>query len=161
MADYPPRGTTRRELLKLSPLLALGAFAVPAWRDALVAAGLRWSDRASGLGFREHHLAATFADTELAPLARFPYNYFDVLEPEIDADLTFESPALAEVDPASFLDLPELLDLSDLPDLPAEILPEVEAGAAESARVADASPKVPFYKRELSTKRAPLEVRRA
>ena len=84
MADYPPRGTTRRELLKLSPLLALGAFAVPAWRDALVAAGLRWSDRASGLGFREHQLAATFADTELAPLARFPYNYYDVLEPEID-----------------------------------------------------------------------------
>lgn len=84
MADYPPRGTTRRELLKLSPLLALAGFAVPSWQDGLVNAGLGWSDRAAGLGFREHHLAATFTDRELAPLDRFPYNFYDVVEPEID-----------------------------------------------------------------------------
>lgn len=84
MDQLPPRGTTRRELLKLSPVLALGAFAVPAWRDGLVEAGLRWSDRVAGLGYREHLLAATFPDSALAPLDKFPYNYYDIVEPEID-----------------------------------------------------------------------------
>jgi hypothetical protein len=84
MSDLPPRGTTRRELLKLSPLLALGGFAIPAWRDGLVEAGLRWSDRAAGVGFRNQHLAATFADADVVPLEKFPYNFYDVVEPEID-----------------------------------------------------------------------------
>jgi hypothetical protein len=47
------KGMTRRELLKLSPLLALGAFAVPAWRDPLLKAGLGFSDWASARLFRE------------------------------------------------------------------------------------------------------------
>ena len=53
----PLRGVTRRELLKLSPLLALGTFAVPSWRDRLLEAGVAWSDRASGLLFRQEHAA--------------------------------------------------------------------------------------------------------
>ena len=86
MDPLPPRGTSRRELLKLSPLLALGAFAVPAWRDGLVKAGLRWSDQAAGFAFRERQLAATFPDSELAPLERFPYNFYADAEPAIDFD---------------------------------------------------------------------------
>jgi hypothetical protein len=39
MADLL-RGVTRRELLKLSPLLGLGAFAVPSWRERLLGAGV-------------------------------------------------------------------------------------------------------------------------
>ncbi len=74
--------------------------------------------------------------------------------PELDAHLDFESPALAEVNLPDLLDLPELLDIFDLP---AAILPGAEAEAAESAPVADAPPKVPFYKRDLSSKRAPRE----
>jgi non-canonical (house-cleaning) NTP pyrophosphatase len=35
---------TRRELLKLSPLLLLGGFAVPAIRDRLLGAGVAWSE---------------------------------------------------------------------------------------------------------------------
>lgn len=80
----PPRHVTRRELLKLSPLVALGAFAVPSWRDALLERGIAFSDQASDLLFQRRHLAATYPEASAAPLERFPYNYFDVLEPDID-----------------------------------------------------------------------------
>lgn len=68
--------------------------------------------------------------------------------PELDADLALELPPLTDDE------LPELLDLLDLPDLPSTIVPELEADAAP---VADASPKTPFYKRDLTSKRAPRE----
>jgi DMSO/TMAO reductase YedYZ molybdopterin-dependent catalytic subunit len=83
MADPPP-GVTRRELLKLSPLLGLGAFAVPSWRDQLLQAGVSWSDTASGLLFRREHAAVSSPDADVVPLERFPYNGYDVLEPAID-----------------------------------------------------------------------------
>ena len=83
MGDLP-RHVTRRELLKLSPVIALGAFAVPSWRDALLERGLAWSDAASDVIFRRQHPVALYQDSSLAPLERFPYNYFDTLEPEID-----------------------------------------------------------------------------
>lgn len=82
MTALPPRGTTRRELLKLSPTLLLGAFAVPAWRDPLLERGVTWSDRASALLFRQAHPAPTFAVAALTPLERFPYNGF--APPDID-----------------------------------------------------------------------------
>jgi DMSO/TMAO reductase YedYZ molybdopterin-dependent catalytic subunit len=78
------RRISRRELLKLAPLAIAGAIAVPAIRDPLLKAGLGWSDRASHVTFRGQHLAATFADHEVAPLEKFAYNFYDVLEPEID-----------------------------------------------------------------------------
>jgi DMSO/TMAO reductase YedYZ molybdopterin-dependent catalytic subunit len=84
MPDQPPRTVTRRELLKLSPLLVLGAVAVPSWTEGLLKAGVRWSDTASGLLFRSGHLAAPHPDRDLVPFEAFPYNGFDVLEPEID-----------------------------------------------------------------------------
>ena len=82
----PFRRSTRRELLKLSPLLALGAFAVPSWQDRLLQAGLSLSDAASGRLFRRGHLAETFAESDAVPFDRFPYNYWDVVEPPLDLD---------------------------------------------------------------------------
>jgi DMSO/TMAO reductase YedYZ molybdopterin-dependent catalytic subunit len=83
MSERPPM-QTRRELLKLSPLLLLGGFAVPSWREQLLAAGVEWSDAASARLFREHHLADSHAAADVVPFEQFPYNYYDVLEPEID-----------------------------------------------------------------------------
>jgi len=77
---------TRRELLKLSPLLLLGGFAVPAFRDRLLDAGVAWSDAASAAVFRREHRAPVFAETDVEPFERFPYNGYDVLEPSIDFD---------------------------------------------------------------------------
>ena len=86
MADGPDRRTTRRELLKLSPLLLLGGFAFPATRKRLLATGIALSDTASALLFRQGHLAPTFDDSDVVAFDRFPYNGYDVLEPEIAFD---------------------------------------------------------------------------
>jgi DMSO/TMAO reductase YedYZ molybdopterin-dependent catalytic subunit len=76
--------TTRRELLKLTPLIALGAFAAPALQEKLLLAGLHFSDIVSqnALGARRH--AETFEHAALTPFERFPYNSYDTHEPEID-----------------------------------------------------------------------------
>jgi Sulfite oxidase and related enzymes len=80
------KSVTRRELLKLTPVLALGAFAIPQLRDPLLKAGLGVSDWASGKMFRSGHLATTFEDSELTPFAKFPINGYDVEDPEVDLD---------------------------------------------------------------------------
>lgn len=77
---------SRRELLKLTPILAAGAFLIPDSRDYLLSRGVRLSDWASGLLFRQSHLAATYSDAELTPLSRFPYNTYDEDEPDFDLD---------------------------------------------------------------------------
>jgi DMSO/TMAO reductase YedYZ molybdopterin-dependent catalytic subunit len=84
MTNQPPRHVTRRELLALSPLVLLGGFAVPSWRERLLAAGVAWSDIASGVLVRRDHLAASHPEGDVAPFERFPYNGYDVLEPAID-----------------------------------------------------------------------------
>src|SRR5437773_10214702 len=76
----------RRELLKLSPVLALGAFAVPRLQKPLLKTGLAFSDWASARLFRSGYLARTFADSELTPLGRFPINDYDVDDPAVDLD---------------------------------------------------------------------------
>ena len=86
MSEPPSRNVTRRELLKLSPLLALGAFAVPSWRDRLVEAGVAWSDHASSIAYREGRLAPVFVDADLVPFHKVPYNYYDVADPGVDLD---------------------------------------------------------------------------
>ncbi len=80
----PPRGVTRRELLKITPVIALGAFAVPAWQERLLRAGLAWSDRASGLLFRTRHPVGSRPDHDVVPFENFPYNGYDILEPDVD-----------------------------------------------------------------------------
>jgi len=80
------RKINRRELLKLAPVVALGAFAVPALQPGLLKKGLGFSDWASAKLFRTGHLAPTFSDAELTPFDRFPINGYDVDDPEVDFD---------------------------------------------------------------------------
>ena len=76
----------RRELLKLAPVAALGAFAIPKFREPLLKAGLATSDWISAKLFRTGHLATTFTDAELTPPDKFPINGYDVEDPEVDFD---------------------------------------------------------------------------
>jgi hypothetical protein len=76
----------RRELLKLVPVVALGAFAIPKVQDSLLMDGLNFSGWASGKLFGQHRLAQTFSNSEVAPFSRFPYNFYDVADPGVDLD---------------------------------------------------------------------------
>ena len=76
----------RRELLKLVPVLAVGAFAVDKFRQPLLDEGLRFSDWASGKLFGRNRLAQTFSDSDVAPFERFPYNFYDVVDPGVDLE---------------------------------------------------------------------------
>jgi DMSO/TMAO reductase YedYZ molybdopterin-dependent catalytic subunit len=78
------KGKTRRELLKLTPVLALGAFAIPKIQKPLLDRGLGFSDWMSSKLFRKHHLAKTFSDGEVAPLSQFYVNTYDVDDPGVD-----------------------------------------------------------------------------
>jgi DMSO/TMAO reductase YedYZ molybdopterin-dependent catalytic subunit len=78
------KSMNRRELLKLTPVIALGAFALPPLQTPLLKVGLGFSDWASGVLFRHGHLAPTFADWEVAPFEKFPINDYDVDDPEVD-----------------------------------------------------------------------------
>ena len=78
------RSLNRRELLKLSPLLAVGVFAIPRIRDSLLTAGVSFTDWASAKWFRRNHLAPTFDDREVAPLEKFYVNTYDVDDPEVE-----------------------------------------------------------------------------
>jgi len=80
------RSMSRRELLKLTPLVALGAFAIPRLQAPLLKAGLGFSDWASARIFRSRHLAPTFADSDLTPFDKFPINDYDVNDPGVDFD---------------------------------------------------------------------------
>ena len=50
------KSMNRRELLKLTPVVALGAFAIPAIQRPLLRVGLGFSDWASKVLFRSGHL---------------------------------------------------------------------------------------------------------
>jgi len=75
--------TSRRELLKVAPVLVLGAFAVPVWQKSLLKKGLEFSDWASKGLFREGHLAPTFQNSELTPFEKFPINDYDIDDPGV------------------------------------------------------------------------------
>jgi len=77
---------TRRELLKLTPVLAIGAFAIPPLQEPLLKTGLGFSDWASALLFRSRHMATSFSDSEVAPFEKFPINGYDVADPGVDLD---------------------------------------------------------------------------
>lgn len=76
----------RRELLKLTPVLALGAFAIPRFQTQLLASGLGLSDWAASKIFRQGHLAPIFADAEVTPFDHFPINDYDEDDPGVDLD---------------------------------------------------------------------------
>ncbi len=73
----------RRELLKLTPVLALGAFAIPSLQEMLLKRGLGFSDWASARMLRTGHLATTFENSELTPFSKFPINGYDVDDPGV------------------------------------------------------------------------------
>jgi DMSO/TMAO reductase YedYZ molybdopterin-dependent catalytic subunit len=77
---------TRRELLKVAPVIALGAFVIPGAQEWLLKKGLGFSDWASGVMFRKKHAATTFADSEVTPFEKFPINGYDVDDPGVDFD---------------------------------------------------------------------------
>lgn len=83
MAETKFKSVSRRELLKVAPVLALGAFAIPNWRESLLKKGLAFSDWASAQLFRGGHLAPTFSDSELTPFEKFPINDYDVDDPGV------------------------------------------------------------------------------
>jgi DMSO/TMAO reductase YedYZ molybdopterin-dependent catalytic subunit len=74
---------SRRELLKVAPVLLLGAFAVPSLQESLLRGGLGVSDWASKQLFRRGQLAPTFRDSELTPFEKFPINGYDVDDPGV------------------------------------------------------------------------------
>jgi DMSO/TMAO reductase YedYZ molybdopterin-dependent catalytic subunit len=74
---------SRRELLKVAPVLALGIFAVPKVQQAVLKKGLGFSDWASARLFRRGHSAPTFADADLTPFDQFPINDYDVDDPGV------------------------------------------------------------------------------
>ncbi len=77
------RQVSRRELLKLTPVLALGAFAIPKFQEGLLKKGLNFSDWASARMFRSGHLATTFDNSDLTPFTKFPINGYDVDDPGV------------------------------------------------------------------------------
>jgi DMSO/TMAO reductase YedYZ molybdopterin-dependent catalytic subunit len=80
------RRISRRELLKLSPALAASLILVPGLRNPLLRAGVHLSDLVAHASFRTRHLAPTFADGQVAPLERFPFNSYDTIDPEVDLE---------------------------------------------------------------------------
>ena len=77
---------SRRQLLKLAPVAVLGVFAIPKPSDCLITEGVRISDWAAGALFRREHLAPTFSNSAVVPFEKFPYNGYDVLDPEVDLE---------------------------------------------------------------------------
>ena len=83
MTERQFRGMSRRELLKVMPVIALGAFAIPGAQEWLLKKGLGFSDWASAGLFRRGHFAPTFGDVELTPFEKFPINGYDVDDPGV------------------------------------------------------------------------------
>ncbi len=86
LSDREWKQLNRREVLKLTPVVLAGAFLVPRLQDSLLQRGLNLSDWASGLVFSKSRLAPTFTASHVTPFERFPYNGYDVLDPEVDLE---------------------------------------------------------------------------
>lgn len=107
------RRLNRRELLKLTPIVLAGAFVIPRVQTQLLQGGVALGDWASGLLFRKSRLAPTFAPSAVAPFEKFPYNGYDVLEPDVDLEdwtLTVEGEVrrAGEYTLAQIRDLPKI-----------------------------------------------------
>lgn len=77
---------SRRELLKLVPVVAVGALTLPPFSERLLKTGLGWTDRAAGAFFSPERLAQTFSKEELTPIERFPINSYSDYNPENDLE---------------------------------------------------------------------------
>jgi len=77
---------SRREMLKLTPVAAIAAVTFKGARGPIAEAGLQFSDWVSAKQFRQDHLAETFSDSQIARFEDFPYNYYDVLDPQVDLE---------------------------------------------------------------------------
>ena len=73
-------------MLKLSPVALAGALLFESVRNPITQAGLQFAEHVSEKVLGARRLAETFPDFQVAPLANFPYNYYDILDPEIDLD---------------------------------------------------------------------------
>jgi DMSO/TMAO reductase YedYZ molybdopterin-dependent catalytic subunit len=82
----PSTKRTRRELLKMAPLLGASALFLPGGRDWVIEHGLGLADFASEATFRSRHLAPTFGDHEVTALERFPFNSYLADDPGVDLD---------------------------------------------------------------------------
>src|SRR5262245_27972074 len=104
------RRRSRREFLKLAPLAGAGLLFVPSLRRRLLEAGLAGSDSVSQATF-SGRLAPTFADSEVAPLEKVPYNFYLVQDPEVDVERWSLSVSGAVSRPGEY----RLADLAALP----------------------------------------------
>jgi DMSO/TMAO reductase YedYZ molybdopterin-dependent catalytic subunit len=78
--------TNRRELLKMLPLAGTAVLLHPGARQRVIDSGLALSDLAAGAAFRRTHLAPTYADRDVTPLARYPLNSYLVDDPDVDLE---------------------------------------------------------------------------
>ena len=74
----------RRELLKLVPLIAMGAIAIPSLNEKLIKRGLQLGDRAAEKFFSEQRLAQTFSNRDVTPFEKFPVNSYSDYDPAND-----------------------------------------------------------------------------
>ena len=102
---------SRRELLKLSPILLAGVAFIPPVRDRLLADALRLTDWADSRIFRKNHLAPTYADSQVAPPSKFFLNSFDVDDPEVDLNTW-------RLDVSGLVKKPGQYTLADIQSLP-------------------------------------------
>ena len=79
-----PTYSSRRELLKLAPLAALAALAVPEARRKALDAGVKLTDAAGGAAFRSTHRAEDLPGELLTPLEKFPVNSYLAADPGVD-----------------------------------------------------------------------------
>ena len=77
---------TRRELLKLTPVLVVGALTLPRFSEGLLKTGLGLTDRAAQTFFSPGRLAQTFGEHELTPIDQFPINSYSDYNPENDLE---------------------------------------------------------------------------
>ncbi len=75
---------TRRELLKMTPLLGAAVLLHPRGRAWVTRRGLELSDRASAATFQSMKLAPTFSDAAVTPIERYPFNSYLVDDPGVD-----------------------------------------------------------------------------
>src|ERR1700743_2082627 len=75
---------SRRELLKIAPLLLAGTIIFPKARSSVLSDGMAFTDWLSAKWFRQGHSIPAYSNSELTPLEKFPLNSFADDDPELD-----------------------------------------------------------------------------